>query len=67
MDYTIGEEVRLKLQHIAELYQKRTEPGMISEYKAKRRVYSKVISFVGDEYLRNMMERMCKEMDLIKL
>lgn len=67
LDYTIGEEVRLKLQHIAELYQKRTEPGMISEYKAKRRVYSKVISFVGDEYLRNMMERMCKEMDLIKL
>lgn len=65
LDYTIGEDVRLKLQYIAKLYQERGNPETIKEYKKRKKEFSRMLALVGDEYLKDMMMRMCKEMEVL--
>lgn len=62
LDYTIGEEVRLKLQRIAELYQNREDPATRNEFEHNQSDYNKVIGLIGDEYLRETMRKMYNEM-----
>ena len=63
LDSTIGEEVRLRLMRISEIYHKRSNPDIMREYKENRHNYKQVASRLGDPYLKEMMTRMCKNLD----
>lgn len=63
LDYTIGEEVRLKLRHIVTLYQERNSHQAQSDFRSHKTEYAKIISMIGDEYLKSSLERIYKEMD----
>ena len=63
LDYTIGEEVRLKLQKIANLYKNREVQEARAEFRYNQTDYAKVIGMIGDEYLRDTMRKMYNEMD----
>ena len=63
LDYTIGEEVRLKLKKIATLYQNRENQEVRAEFRYNQKDYDKVIGMIGDEYLRDTMRKMYNEMD----
>ena len=63
LDYTIGEEVRLRLQKIATLYQNRKDCEARDEFRYNQKDYDKVIGMIGDEYLRDTMRKMYNEMD----
>ena len=63
LDYTIGEEVRLKLQNIATLYQSREDREARAEFRYNQTDYDKVIRMIGDEYLKDTMRKMYNEMD----
>lgn len=63
LDYTIGEEVRLRLQKIATLYQNRKDREARDEFRYHQKDYDKVIGMIGDEYLRDTMRKMYNEMD----
>lgn len=62
LEYTIGEEVRLKLYEIATLYQKRKERKAIANFKQHQSKYCKIISMIGDEFLKETMFKMYNEM-----
>lgn len=63
LDYTIGEEVRLKLQKIANLYQNRETQEARAEFRYNQTEYEKVIKMIGDDYLRDTMRKMYNEME----
>ena len=57
------EEVRLKLQSIASLYQNRDNREARAEFRYNQTYYDRVIRMIGDEYLRDTLRKMYKEMD----
>lgn len=61
LDYTIGEEVRLKLLRIATLYQNRENPATRNEFMRNQYDFNKIIRLIGDEYLRETMRKMYNE------
>lgn len=63
LDYTIGEEVRLKILHIANLYHAKENHQALEEFGKLKSEYAKVISLIGDEYLKSSLEKMYKEMN----
>ncbi len=67
LDSTIGEEVRQLLRRIATIYQQRWNPVAKGDYKENRGYYKQVISRLGDPYLKDMMIKMCKDLDRIEI
>lgn len=63
LDYTIGEEVRLRLYHIAQLHQNRRTPEAQSEYRQRKNEFAKVIAMIGDPYLKDTMCQLMKDMN----
>lgn len=63
LDSTIGEEVRLQLMHLSKIYHERSNPNLMKEYKRNKRYYKQLVSRLGDPYLKEMMIRMCKDLD----
>ena len=62
LDYTIGEEVRLRLYHIAQLHQNRRNPKAQAEYRQRKNEFAKVIAMIGDPYLKDTMNQLMKDM-----
>ncbi len=62
LDYTIGEEVRLRLKRIALLYQNRETPEARTEFECNKKEFNKIIDLIGDEYLRDTLRKMYNEM-----
>lgn len=63
LDATIGEEVKRKLKHIACIYQHKEDPIFIEDYRKQRNYIKQIVSRLGDAYLKEMMMKMCKELD----
>ena len=63
LDSTIGEEVRQLLRRIATIYQQQWNQVAMDDYKENRGFYKQVVSRLGDPYLKDMMTKMCKDLD----
>lgn len=63
LDYTIGEEVHLRLQQIVTLYQERKSQKAQADFRSHKTEYAKIISMIGDEYLKSSLVKIYKEMD----
>ena len=63
LESTIGEEVKQQLKHIVCIYQHKEDPTSIEGYRSHRNYIKQIVSRLGDAYLKEMMMKMCKELD----